>query len=93
MLLRRKGGEAMGGFKVFVPVLVFRLEDRDTAVSMAPQDLREPSDSLNACLVVIQSEEDVVNIGVLLQHPEHGVFAGAAECGIVVALPLLLVQC
>ena len=27
MLLRRKGGEAMGGFKVLVPVLVFRLED------------------------------------------------------------------
>ena len=65
----------MGGFEVLVPVLAFRLEDRDKAIPMVPKNLHEPTIGLNARLVVVQTEENVANIGVLLQHPEHGVFA------------------
>ena len=91
MLLRRKGWETICGFEVLVPVLMFRLKDRDTTVSMAPQDLGKPSIGLNARLIVVETEEDVLDTGVLFQHPEHGVFAGAAEGGVAVGLPALLI--
>ena len=92
MFLRREGGEAVGGFQVLVPVLALRLEDGDAGISMLMKNFRQPSAGLDARLVVVQAEEDVPEIRILLQHPEHGVFAGPAEGGVAVGLPVLLVQ-
>ena len=79
MLLRRKGGVAICGLEVLVPVFVLRLEDGDTTVSIVPQNLGKPPIGLDARRVVVEAEENVADIGVLLQHPEHGVLTGAAR--------------
>ena len=61
-------------------------------ISTIPQNLGKPPIGLDARRVVVEAEENVADIGVLLQHPEHGVLTGAAEGGIAVGLPILLVQ-
>gem|GEM_PF-5431861 len=47
---------------------------------------------LDAGVVVIEAEHDFIELCVLPQHPEHGVFRRAAERHITVFLPVLRVQ-
>ncbi len=82
----------MGGFQVLVPVFILRLEDGDAGISPLMENFCQPSTGLDARFVVVQAEEDVPEIRILLQHPEHGVFAGPAEGGVAVSLPIFLVQ-
>ena len=42
---------------------------------------------------MIQAKADGTDAGVLLQHPEHGVFRGSAERHVTVPLPIFPVQC
>lgn len=41
---------------------------------------------------MIQAEDDLLQLWILLQHPEHGVFRCTAESHIAMALPILWVQ-
>ena len=92
MLLRRLGGQAVEGLQILVPVLVFRPQYGDPGVSVFYQDICEAAGGLDPRGVVVQAEHDLLEPGVLLQHPEHGVLRGAAEGHIAVLLPCLRVQ-
>ena len=87
MLLRLLGGKAPAGFEVLVPVLVFRLDHSNLVIAVLVENFCQPSTGLDARRVMIQAEADGAEAGVLLQHPEHGVFAGPTEGHIAVFLP------
>ena len=55
MFLRSLGGETVSGFDVLVPIFVFRLQDFNIIVSALPKKVCQPSASLNACRVMIQT--------------------------------------
>ena len=87
MLLRRLSGKPPTGLEILVPILMLRLEHTHIVVAALMEEVRQPPAGLDACLVMVQAEADGAKAGVLLQHPEHGVFRCSAQGHIAVFLP------
>ena len=87
MFFRLLGGETPAGFQLLIPVLVLRLDHPNLVIAVLVENLRQAPAGLNARRVMIQAEAYGAEAGVLLQHPEHGVFADSAEGHIAVFLP------
>ena len=87
MLLRLLSGKPPTGLEVLVPILMLRLEHPHIVVAALMEEVRQPPAGLDARLVMVQAEADGAKAGVLLQHPEHGVFRCSAQGHIAVFLP------
>ena len=87
MFLRLLSREPSPGLEVLIPVLILGLEHPHVVIAALMEDLRQPSAGLDPCRVMIQAEADSAEVGIPLQHPEHGVFAGPTEGHEAVFLP------
>ena len=59
---------------------------------MLTQNVCEPSRCLDPSRIMIQAENNLLQLWILFQHPEHGVFRCTTERHIAVLLPVLWVQ-
>lgn len=88
MFLRGFGRPAMDGFQILVPVLILGKERSRLMVVLVSEDFRQSSNCFYPGFIVVCADEDCLEAGILLQHPEHGVFGGAAERDIAVHPPV-----
>lgn len=79
-------------FQIFVPIFVGRTQRSGLRIAMLTQNVCEPSRCLDPSRIMIQAENNLLQLWILFQHPEHGVFRCATERHIAVLLPVLWVQ-
>ena len=62
-------------------------EDTDLAVSLLLQCIYKSCGGFHPRRVIVQAERYLLQRGILLQHPQHGVFGHSAESNIAVISP------
>ena len=61
-----------GAHQLVVPVFFFGVVDPDASISVFGEESCQPLSCFHAGIVVVETQDNLSELRILLQHPEHG---------------------